>query len=340
MKKRIVSVLAATGIVLAGGGVAAADTTNLFVDIENPVDQTVYEQGDAVALDGTVGAGSGAEAQWNVVFLVDKSGSTRTMVTSADGIEKNVFDWEKDGVRSLIGSLQGSNDPVNMGVSFFGSDVTELVFTSDFDEAEKQLDAVSQPSGGTRCDLALQSALDGLANKVGEKRVYLITDGVCNNSADTQAKADEFAKQGVELYTIQTTTGSEKCEQGAYGLDCVYVEDPSTLQANLKDLANRVQSLKVTVTDANGDTVAAQDLSGDLSGAITQNWVADELMGLPAGKYTVTAVAQDKDGNEAKDVTQFIVKAPEVVEEVAEDEREEDNQDQVKARPGLPETGF
>ena len=341
---------------MAGIGTAVA-ADDVYVDITAPAEGAIVAEGDKVA--GTVGAGATADA-WNVVFVVDNSGSTLTRVN-----DKSVFEWEQKGALSLLKSLQTQTNNVDMGVVYFGTDAKGFGLTNDMKQIESWLgferyaSELAGTGGGTTCETGLREATKLLDGAEGNKRIYFLTDGQCNDYGEDLPNAAKEAKnKGIDVRAIHTTESSEQCQSDDLNASsCTYSQDPSKLAAELpKELAGEVKSLELVITDADGKAVATEDMTGILDGSLQQDWEY-ALPGLPEGDYTIEATATGEDGVKATDKITITVgkeepkptEAPKPSEEPKPTEApkpsEEPKPTETKKpvdntkKPGLPKTG-
>ena len=297
MKKRLVAVASAVALMCSAvAGVAAADESQLFVEINQPANQATVAAGQPVDVAGKVGAGAGDGA--NVVFVVDGSGSTEAEVGG-----KSVFEHEQQGGKALLKSLQSKDRSINMGVVYFSEVPHPYGLTTDMAKIDAWLSERHPVSSlGTNCGWALQGAHELLKDAQGHKRIYFLTDGKCNGPEEMLNDGLQRIKDaGIELHTIHTTTESEQCKSDVLkGETCVYAEDPSTLQAKLPaSVRPVVDSLTLVVTDAQGTVVEKQDLSDKVGTAIIDDWTT-KLGALTKGEYTVTVRATTEDGAKAE----------------------------------------
>ena len=338
MRKQAFAALAAAAMIVGGSaGAATADTTELFVDVASPKDGTVYQLGEEVPVDGAVGAGS--VDPWNIVFVVDASGST----FAAAG-DKSVFEQEQLGGKELLKSLQTAENDVNMSVVYFADSAEGIELTTDMDKIDEALSyehgvGLSDVGGGTSCDAGLEKAGEVLKGAKGNKRIYFLTDGHCHGNPAFAAKA--LKDQGIEIFPVHAGESTGECVHDQIDSDkCVKIKDPAELSVKLPESVTTVKTLNVTITNEQGDVVKEFDLSKDLTKSITQDWKLDALTGLPAGKYTVTADATDTDGNTAQDVTHFVIEAPEPEPEPEPEPTPTPTPEpEPRPKPGLPSTG-
>ncbi|WP_297746932.1 VWA domain-containing protein [uncultured Tessaracoccus sp.] len=310
MSKRVFAALSAAALLAtAGAGIASADNTDLFVEIQQPADQSVYPVGADVPVGGKVGAGADSTAKASVVFVVDASGSTSARVN-----DKSVFEWEQEGGKALLKSLRGDSEAVQIGVVYFGSTAVGYGLSNNMQDVDTWLSykmyTPQVASGGTSCELGMAEANRLLADAKGHKRVYFLTDGKCNGSGKKLAAEVKKAKDaGIDVRSIHTTEASEQCQRDALqGNECIYAADPSKLVAQLPgETKPTVETLKVTVTNDKGEVVKEADLSDEVGVAIIEDWKLGVLKNLPAGKYTVTAKATAQGGASATDVVTFTI---------------------------------
>ena len=351
MKKQLLAVGTAALMTLAGiGNAVAAD--GVHVDINSPADGSTVAEGDKLA--GTVGAGSTGE-EWNVVFVVDNSGSTYSDVNG-----KSVFEWEQAGGRALLNSLQNQSNDVNMGVVYFGSGAAGFGLSKDMQDVEKWLsfdswgDEIYSTGGSTSCELGMQEANKLLDGVNGNKRIYFLTDGMCNGwQDDLDAEVAKAKKNGIDVRAIHTTESSEQCKADALqASSCTYSEDPSKLAAQLpKELAGEVKSLELVITDADGKAVATEDMTGILDGSLQQDWEY-ALPALEDGTYTIEATATGEDGAATTDTLTITVGKPVAKPEPTETAKPEPTEtakpeptetkapEKDEKKPGRPKTGF
>lgn len=200
MRKQAFAALAAAAMIVGGSaGIATADTTELFVDVASPKDGTVYQLGDEVPVDGEVGAGS--VDPWNIVFVVDASGSTMDQAG-----DKTVYEQEQLGGKELLKALQTEETDVNMSVVYFADTAEGIELTTDMGKIDAELsrgygDAERPSVGkGTICDAGLQKAGEVLKDAKGNKRIYFLTDGHCTGSPADTAKV--LKDQGIEIFPV------------------------------------------------------------------------------------------------------------------------------------------
>lgn len=318
---RVLAALSAAALLTtAGAGIASAEGTDLFVEIQEPADQSVYQVGTDVPVSGKVGAGADSSADASVVFVVDASGSTTKRVN-----DKSVFEWEQEGGKALLKSLSGDSEAVQMGVVYFASKAERFGLSSSMNDVDSWLSLkysdLEAKHGSTACETGVTEALNLLADAKGHKRIYFLTDGKCNESSkDKLAEEVQKAKDaGIEVHSIHTTEESEQCKvDDLQGNDCIYASDPSTLADKLpSETKPTVETLKVTVTNDKGEVVKEADLSDEVGTAIIEDWTLGVLKSLPAGTYTVTANATAQGGATATDVATFIIEDEDADEEPA-----------------------
>lgn len=353
MNKRVLAALSAAALLTtAGAGIASAESTDLFVEIQQPADQSVYQVGADVPVSGKVGAGADSTADASVVFVVDASGSTSKKVN-----DKSVFEWEQEGGKALLKSLRGDSESVRMGVVYFGTSAKGYGLSNKMDDVDSWLSydyySPEVATGGTNCATGVAEATRLLADAKGYKRVYFLTDGKCNDSKDKIAAEVQKAKDAnIDVRSIHTTEASEQCKKDALqGNECIYAADPSNLADKLPgETKPTVETLKVVVTNDKGEVVKETDLSDEVGVAIIEDWKLGVLKDLPAGKYTVTANATAKGGATATDVATFIIEDADADEEPAPEPEPEPEPDpdpkpdpkpapKPDPKPSLPKTG-
>ncbi|WP_297742874.1 VWA domain-containing protein [uncultured Tessaracoccus sp.] len=342
MSKRAFAALSAAALLAtAGAGIASADNTDLFVEIQQPADQSVYPVGADVPVAGKVGAGADSTAKASVVFVVDASGSTLTRVN-----DKSVFEWEQDGGKALLKSLRGDSNAVQMGVVYFSDEAKGFGLSNNLQDVDEWLSYDHSSAGvsawGTDCETGMAEANRLLDGVKGHKRIYFLTDGMCNGrQADLDAEVKKAKDAGIDVRSIHTTEASEQCKEDALQAnECIYAADPSKLVAQLPgETKPTVETLKVTVTNDKGEVVKEADLSDEVGVAIIEDWKLGVLKNLPAGKYTVTAKATAQGGATATNVVTFTIgeagdtASPEPTETPSPTPAPEPE------KPGLPNTG-
>ncbi|RRD47323.1 VWA domain-containing protein [Tessaracoccus sp. OH4464_COT-324] len=300
MRKRILAGLAAAAVALTAGlGVARADDGSVSVEVKKPAEGAVAEAGKPVELGGVASAGGGGQ-DWNVVMVLDASGSTLDVVN-----QKSIFEWEQVGAKALMKSLQASTSEINQGVVYFGSGKAGFGMTKDSAQVDQWLSLgyrspeLSGVTGSTACEYGVQAARELLKNTTGNKRVYFLTDGRCNGSTSTLAKeVQQAAAENIEVFSIHTTAASSQCKNDQLkGKSCIYAEDPSTLAGVLPGGSATLETLQVLVEDDKGKEVTKVSFDAEVSGKLVYNWTT-QLPALPAGKYKVTASATAKGVNQ------------------------------------------
>ena len=344
MNKRVLAALSAAALLTtAGAGIASAEGTDLFVEIQEPADQSVYKVGTDVPVSGKVGAGVDSTADASVVFVVDASGSTAKRVN-----DKSVFEWEQEGGKALLKSLSGDSEAVQMGVVYFASKAERFGLSNSMNDVDSWLSLnysdLEAKHGSTACETGVTEALNLLADAKGHKRIYFLTDGKCNESSkDKLAEEVQKAKDaGIEVHSIHTTEESEQCKvDDLQGNDCIYASDPSSLADKLpSETKPTVETLKVTVTNEKGEVVKEADLSDEVGTAIIEDWKLGALKSLPAGKYTVSATATAQGGATATDVATVISEDPQPHPDPQPDPAPQPDPDpQPDPKPSLPKTG-
>lgn len=259
-------------------------------------------------------------------FDCDGSGSIDNQDDlNGDGSPGETVDCEIAGAVALnthLSGIPGAESHVRVGIVPFGSSAAvadvggrsgdddfvspvddldgDRAGTADFVQAAASMDqggidlfARRDVGTGTNFDPPLQTALDLLDGKSGQRVVFLLSDGF---GSLTESMLDSVAASGVEVRPFAIGAGSDQCASdgplariaAAAGTECVYSESPSGLSAVIDDAPSDIASVAVSL-DGGTPVDADVDAVGNFSAEVF----------LSVGPHTVTATVTDQSGASA-----------------------------------------
>lgn len=192
-------------------------------------DFVVYEDGVRQKVENF----AATEAPFNVVLLIDTSGST-----------KDETDLLKKAARRFLSEMRAQD---RIAIVELNQRVTVLEeLTADRDKLEHAIDFL-QPGAGTAFYDALQVVLDDVLKNVdGRKAIIALTDGVDSTGGSTYNEIlPEIEKSRVTTYILEVNT--ESITEKGMMLDC---NDPKSFHFSRKQLKKYLQEYADGADDA------------------------------------------------------------------------------------------
>jgi len=324
-----ISVVSVTGALAVNPGSGKTKTGQaLSIRIDTPVNGAQVPAQD-LNVSGLAGVGVlGGTAGTNVIYLVDKSGST----SSSAPVCGTVLNCEIQGVLALNRSLTATS--VQTGVIAFGdqadlADMSPSAGQQDFTAAgsvdpatgktnvEEVASSITESGvgkytsyttsgGGTNFDNAIARINTAFASHSGQRNIAeFLSDGSSSINTAAGGPLDQARAAGTRINTFAIGSGTEGCSVGqslrtiadTTGGACTAVADPSQLSAAIS--GGTAAGLKSVGLLVDGRTAVAATVSG------IGNWTATiPAAALKPGSHRIVATATATDGSQASaDIT-------------------------------------